>query len=184
MEIIHTQGRNDILPFDTEVLNLRLHEGVLSEAMNDPSESKEFVVLGLSKGGVLLFHVAQLSQLYCRFAVHREKIKIIKYLPSTKTFLSVCKEGNLIFWQLSDERKVVKLRSLKLPAEKSISKVHIVAPAYHRHRSDLKCDRILTVFKSGESEIFDFDIGFEVARVEGEDVNPALAHLHLLENEK
>mmetsp|Transcript_36884 Transcript_36884/g.45070 ORF Transcript_36884/g.45070 Transcript_36884/m.45070 type:complete len:99 (+) Transcript_36884:302-598(+) len=98
METFHTDASTQILPFDTEVLNVRLHESVLSEALNDPNPQKEFIVLGLNKGAVLLFHVAQLSQLYCRFTVHREEIKAIKYLPSTKSFVSFCSEGYLSFW--------------------------------------------------------------------------------------
>lgn len=72
MEIIHTQRADQILPFDTEVLNIRMHESVLEEAISDTRDKKEFIVLGLSKGAVLLFHVAQLNQVYCRFTVHRE----------------------------------------------------------------------------------------------------------------
>ena len=61
MEIIHTTPGFEILPFDTEVLNLRMHEGVLEEALGDEKEKKEFIVLGLSKGAVMLFHVSQLN---------------------------------------------------------------------------------------------------------------------------
>ena len=35
MELIHTNRETQLLPFDTEVLNLRLHEEVLSEALAD-----------------------------------------------------------------------------------------------------------------------------------------------------
>lgn len=58
MEMIHTDNETQILPFDTEVLNVRLHESVLQEALKDPSPQKEFIVLGLNKGAVLLFHVS------------------------------------------------------------------------------------------------------------------------------
>ena len=46
-----------------------------------------------------------------------------------------------------------------MPSEKKIYKVHVMAPAYHRHRIDVTCDRIMVIFKSGESEIFDFELG-------------------------
>ena len=98
MEIVHTQRADQIAPFDNEVLNLRMHESVLGTSIADTSDKKEFVVLGLSKGSILLFHYMQLNQLYCRFTVHREKIKNILYLPCTETFLTTCKEGHLIFW--------------------------------------------------------------------------------------
>ena len=61
MEMIHTDASTKILPFDMEVFNLRMHEGVLGEALGDPNLNKEFIVLGLSKGAILLFHVAQLN---------------------------------------------------------------------------------------------------------------------------
>ena len=98
MEIFNTQRANQILPFDTEVLNLRLHESVLEASINDQNDKKEFILLGLSKGAVLLFHCQQLNQLYCRFTVHREEIIAAKYLPSTQAFVTVCREGHMIFW--------------------------------------------------------------------------------------
>lgn len=159
MEIFNTSSANQILPFDTEVLNLRLHEEKLEQSINDTSEKKEFIILGLSKGAILLFHCTQLNQLYCRFTVHREKIKQAKYLPSTQSFVTVCKEGHMIFWQVGQERKVNKLRSFKMPPEKVISKMHVMAPAYHRYNPELACDRIMVIFKSGESELFDFEVG-------------------------
>ena len=73
--------------------------------------------------------------------------------------MSICNEGNIIFWQVGQDRKVVKLRQFKVPAEKKVSRVHIIAPSYYRHRHDVLCDRIMLVFKSGESEIFDFELG-------------------------
>lgn len=132
MEIIHTNAETQLLPFDTEVLNIRLHEGVLGEALADKSEKKEFIVLGLSKGAILLFHVAQISQLYCRFTLHREKIKFIKFLANTRVFLSVCIEGDMIFWQLTEDRKVNKICQYKVPAGKIVKKVTLIAKAYHR----------------------------------------------------
>ena len=48
----------------------------------------------------------------------------------------------------------------------------------------MKSDRIICIFRSGESEIFDFEIGAKFAPVEGEDANPSDAHLYLVDNEK
>ena len=42
----------------------------------------------------------------------------------------------------------------------------------------------MVIFKSGESELFDFEMGFQINPMEGEDQNPAHAHLYLVENEK
>lgn len=61
MEMIHIGPEFKILPFDQEVLNIRQHEGVLQEALSDTSQQKEFIVLGLSKGAILLFHLSQLK---------------------------------------------------------------------------------------------------------------------------
>ena len=153
---MHTNSSNQILPFDSEVLNLRMHESVLGEALADTSEKKEFLVLGLSKGTILIFHVAQLNQLYCRFTVHREAVEVIKYLPNTKAFVSICKEGNLAFWEIAEDRKVNKLRSFKIPSDRKVLQIHVVAPAYHMSQTEHPNDRIMLVFKSGESEMFDF----------------------------
>ena len=98
--------------------------------------------------------------------------------------MTVCKEGDVIFWQISDDRKVNKLRSFKVPSDRKVKMVHVVAAAYHRHRTDIPNDRIMIIFKSGESEIFDFEIGDGVTLNEGEDKNDSKAHLYLLENEK
>lgn len=42
----------------------------------------------------------------------------------------------------------------------------------------------MIIFKSGESELFDFEIGNKVTYAEGEEANSANAHLFLVENEK
>lgn len=180
MELVTTRSRDEFLPFDTEVLNLRMHESTLEDALADTGAQKEFVVLGLSKGTVLLFHVAQLTQLYCRFTVHRDKIKIIRYLPNTRTFVTVCKEGNFKFWQIAEDRKVNVLLSFKM-AEKKICKVHLVAPGYFRHDAAYPSDRILVVFATGESELYDFQKGSPVLTPEGETCD---SNLYLVENEK
>ena len=105
-------------------------------------------------------------------------------MPSTRTFVTVCKEGDIIFWQISDERKVNKILNLKAPQGKRIKTIHIVAKAYHRHDPNVLNDRIIMVFKSGESELFDFEIGGKTERVKGEVPPQTNAHLFLLENEK
>lgn len=132
----------------------------------------------------MLFHVSQLDQLYCRFSIHREKVKIIKYLPNTKCFLSVCIEGLLSFWQIGEDRKVNKMKSLRVPADKKVSKVHVVSKAYHRHKENVPSDRIMVIFKSGETELFDFELDSDVILAEGEDPNGTHAHIYLVENEK
>ena len=169
MEIFNTERPDQILPFDTEVLNLRMHEKALKTALEDEEYKREFIVLGLSKGAVLLFHVSQLNQLYCRFTVHREEIEIIKYLPNTKVFMSLCSEGNIVFWHVGDERKVVKIRQFKVPSDRKVERIHLIAPAYYRQKPDVPSDRIMMVFRSGESELFDFELDGSVVPAEGEE---------------
>ena len=83
--------------------------------------------------------------------------------------MTICKEGDMIFWQISEERKVNKILNLKAPTGKKIKTLHIVAKAYHRHDFDVLNDRIIMVFKSGESELFDFEIGGKIEKVKGEE---------------
>ena len=90
MELIRTCSHKEITPFDAEVLNSKLHEKSVELSTNDPTPNQEFVVLGLKKGAVHVFNVLQLTQVYCRFTVHREAIKIIRYLPKSMTFISFC----------------------------------------------------------------------------------------------
>jgi len=74
-----------------------------------------------------------------------------------------------------------------MPAEKKMAKIHLVALNYYRHNEDetVPSDRILIIFQSGESEMFDFELDDNVVRQEGEDYNGANnAHLYLVENEK
>ena len=42
----------------------------------------------------------------------------------------------------------------------------------------------MIIFKSGESEIFDFELDDTVSLEEGEELNMMHAHLYLIDNEK
>ena len=84
-------------------------------------------MLGLSKGCVLIFNTMIMTQVYCRFTVHREAIKIIKYLPKTKCFISLCSEGYLNIWQVGQDHKIHMIKSRKLGTEKPISMIHVVS---------------------------------------------------------
>jgi len=107
MELVLTRGKDEIKPIDSEVLNSIMHMFVLTEANADRHPNQELLALGLSKGSVVMLHVKQLNQVYCRFTIHREAIVIIKYLPKTKMFVSFCTENNLKVWRVQNkERKV------------------------------------------------------------------------------
>ena len=69
----------------------------------------------------------------------------------------------MIFWQIGQDRKVNKLRSFRMPSDKTVSKLHVLAPAYHRHNQEAPCDRVMVIYTTGESEIFDFEIGSQFA---------------------
>ncbi len=71
-----------------------------------------------------------------------------------------------------------------MPAEKKVSKLHLVKPEYHRHNESVPSDRIMVIFKSGESELFDFELDSEVILGEGEDATGTDAHMYLVDNEK
>jgi hypothetical protein len=93
MELIRTESKNDIPPFDREILNQNLHEAAVGDVWgSDENEQQEFLALGMSKGSIFLLHVRKLHQLYCRFTVHREAVEMIRYLPKSKTFVSVSNE--------------------------------------------------------------------------------------------
>jgi len=86
MELIRTQDKNAIPPFDREILNEHLHLEKMGNVCGETFQ--EFLALGMSKGSVYLIHVNKLNQLYCRFTVHREAVTTIRYLPHTDTFVS------------------------------------------------------------------------------------------------
>ena len=98
--------------------------------------------------------------------MHREEIRAIKYLPNTRCFVSFCIEGYLCFWQITNERKVNKLRTFRMPSDRRMTKIHLVAPGYFKHnvREDVPSDRLMVTFESGDSEIFDFELDDEVKR--------------------
>ena len=82
----------------------------VEEALKDPHPEQEYIVLGLSKGCVLFFNTLCLTQVFNRFTVHREAIKIIRYLPNTKCYISTCSEGTLNIWRIGQDYRVHVLR--------------------------------------------------------------------------
>ena len=93
MELIRTKSKDEIPAFDREILNEKLHLAVAREILKDvKNDMQEFLVLGMSKGSITLLHLNRLHQLYCRFTIHREAVVYVRYLPNTKTFISLCSE--------------------------------------------------------------------------------------------
>ena len=91
MELVRTEDKDAIPPFDREILNERLHVASIGNVWGS-DEMQEFLALGMSKGTIVLLHVRKLHQLYCRFTVHREAVEQIRYLPRSNTFISLCSE--------------------------------------------------------------------------------------------
>tara|TARA_B110001450_G_C17588455_1_gene467922 strand:- start:742 stop:1158 length:417 start_codon:yes stop_codon:yes gene_type:complete len=92
MELVRTASKDDIPPFDREILNEKLHVARVGDVWGTEDGPQEFLALGMSKGSIFLLHVRQLHQLYCRFTVHREAVEMVRYLPRSKTFVSVSSE--------------------------------------------------------------------------------------------
>lgn len=105
MELIRVQGKETIPAFDREVLSEKLHQSSTNNLCK--GELQEFVIYGMSKGSILFFHVKDLSQLFCRFTVHREAVTFIRYIAESETFLSFSSELDLVFWKL--EKNEVKI---------------------------------------------------------------------------
>ena len=62
----------------------------------------------MSKGTILFLHVKKLHQLYCRFALHREEVKFIRYLPEARVFVSVSNEMEMCIWRIHRTERHVK----------------------------------------------------------------------------
>ena len=60
MELIRTENKDDIPPFDREILNERLHLAAVGDVWNPNDEIHEFLALGLSKGSIILLHIRKL----------------------------------------------------------------------------------------------------------------------------
>jgi len=58
-----------------------MHEQFNEATYMDKTSFPEFLALGLGKGQVVIVHVAALDKVFCRFTVHRDSIRILKYLP-------------------------------------------------------------------------------------------------------
>ena len=111
MELIRTKCKDDIPPFDREILNEKLHVAAVGDVWGPEDGPQEFLALGMSKGSIFLLHVRQLHQLYCRFTVHREAVEMIRYLPRSKTFVSVSDEQDFCVWSINKEDRSIRVIS-------------------------------------------------------------------------
>lgn len=97
--------------------------------------------------------------------MHREAITFVKYLPNSKVFVSFCSENYIKVWKPNFATKkaqiIVELK-VKTKVFQSIMLMQAI------EESDT--DRFLVIFKSGDTEIFEF--------------NGKKEELYLLETEK
>lgn len=173
MELLRVESRDDIPPFDREILNERLHQATVGDVWGADDEFQEYLALGMSKGSILLLHVRKLHQLYCRFTVHREAVEMVRYLPRSKTFVSVGREQDFWLWTINKEERNVKL----LSSFKIVRNLRFFCvmdgwsnEAQRPPQQGSKVDRFWLGFESGDQEVFQYD-GEEQA-------------LHLIESEK
>ena len=63
MELVTTREKNEIVPYDAEVLNVKLHERSVAQSVNAAGLNQEFIVFGLKKGAKLLSFVKNRKKL-------------------------------------------------------------------------------------------------------------------------
>lgn len=165
MELISVDHRDKLPPIDKEILNEKHHEDSVEQCFSKYDTVQEFLALGMNKGSILMLHVRNLKQLYCRFTIHREEVRMVKYLPHSDTFVSSSSENDLVFWKLDKkERKVTVENTLMIgrsivdfhvmedkvewPSQSSIS-----APSFQPK------DRIWMCFEYGDQEVFEYENG-------------------------
>jgi WD40 repeat protein len=107
--------------------------------------------MGLSKGSVIMLHMIQLDRVFSRFTIHRDEIKLIKYLPNVCVFVSFCREKYFKIWRcLEKERKPQIIHSFRI--SKDVQNCIIFSK-----REESTRERFLLIFKTGDSELFEFD---------------------------
>ena len=137
---------------DAEVLNHISHVINLMWCFVDRCPFMEFLVLGLSKGTVVIVNVRKLDRVYLRQAIHRDAITVIKYLTHTNVFVSFCKEKYLKVWRVHEKyRRVEFLLTLRLDREIK----DIISLGKCEMREGV--ERFMMVQVTGESEIFEYD---------------------------
>ena len=169
MELLRVEGKDDLPPIDREILNERLHVASLGDVWGPAEGFQEYLALGMSKGSVLLLHVNKLQQLYCRFTVHREAVQMVRYLPRSKTFVSVGRELDFLLWKISpEERNIKHICGFKI--QRSLKYFCILDGKASESDSGSCIDRFWLGFQSGDQEVFQYDGESQM--------------LHLIESEK
>lgn len=92
--------------------------------------------------------------MYSRFTVHRDEIKLIRYLPNVCAFVSVCRERNFKIWRCDPkERKQQIILSFKINKEVK----DCIVFGQREDAPNSSRERFLLVFKTGDTELFEFD---------------------------
>lgn len=105
MDIFQTLGKKDIRCMDSEIINHHMHIFSLITALACTFQNQEFVVLGLSKGSVILLHTRQIQRVFVRLTLHREAVINVAYLPNVKLFVSTCKGNYFKVWRCNIKMK-------------------------------------------------------------------------------
>lgn len=83
-----------IEPFDSEIVNDKLHRKNLESILTD-SNPQEYFAFGLSKGTLIIANISNLAYIYSRVTVARSPIVKIEYMHKAKVFVSICQEMRL-----------------------------------------------------------------------------------------
>jgi len=71
--------------------------------------------------------VGSLDKVFCRFTVHRDAVRFIRFLPKSNVFISSSAEHDLKVWQLNcDEHKINVLYTFKINPQRRINDIMLV----------------------------------------------------------
>ena len=74
---------------------------------------------------MVLLHMAQMDNVFVRLTVHRDAIRLIKYLPKSQVFISFCDEYDIKLWRLdNEEKRLIELEKFRL--HRNIADIHVL----------------------------------------------------------
>lgn len=83
--------------------------------------------------------------------MHREAVHLVRYLPKSKTFISVGRELDLLVWKINtEERNITTIASFKI--YRSLRFFEILDGSASENDGD-QVDRIWLGFQSGDQEV-------------------------------
>jgi hypothetical protein len=114
-------------------------------ALGSPPEAKlvegshNFIVYGLSQGGIIFCPIQNPDKIYTRVSVHRDAVKHIAEIEREKSFVSVSEFNEMKIWKFGDSSSSQVL--------KTVCQVNIL-----RELSQLTCfgENVVMMFKEGD----------------------------------